>query len=83
MQVRFTRNAYPTNELLFSLPGNRFGYPDERGARKHKIVPVFPLKRFQENIEDPKSPTGFSAGSLKVNSVSLFTLFFAGKRSIR
>ena len=73
MQVRFTRNAYPTHELLFSLPGNRFNYPDERGTRKHKIVPVFSLKRFQDNLEDPKTPTGFSTGSLKINSVSAFT----------
>ena len=73
MQVRFTRNAYPTHELLFSLPVNRFNYPDERGTRKHKIVPVFSLRRFQDNLEDPKTPTGFSTGSLKINSVSAFT----------
>jgi len=73
MQVRFTRNAYPTHELLFSLPGNRFNYPDKRGTRKHKIVPVFSLRRFQDNLEDPKTPTGFSTGSLKINSVSAFT----------
>jgi len=73
MQVRFTRNAYPTQELLFALPGNRFSFPDVRGTRKHKIVPVFSLRRFQDNLEDPKSPTGFSSGSLEINSVRTFT----------
>ena len=74
MQVRFAQNSFSTNELLFSLPGNRFSYPDERGTRKHKIVPVFSLKRFEDNIEDPKSPIGFSKGSLKIKSVSLLPL---------
>ena len=73
MQVRFTRKAYPSHELLFALPGNRFSFPDERGTRKHKIVPVFSLRRFQDNLEDPKSPTGFSPGSLEITSVSTFT----------
>ena len=73
MQVRFTRNAYPAQELLFALPGNRFSFPDVRGTRKHKIVPVFSLRRFQDNLEDPKSPTGFSPGSLEINSVRTFT----------
>jgi hypothetical protein len=70
MQVRFNRSAFPDNELLFALPGNRFRKPDERGVRKHKIVPVFSIRRFQDNFEDPKTPTGFSRGSLGVTSVS-------------
>ena len=72
MQVRFTRNAYPKRELLFALPGNRFISPDARGTRKHKIVPVFSLRRFQDNVEDPKSPRGFSPGSLEIKSVLTF-----------
>ena len=72
MQVRFTRKAYQHDELLFALPGNRFLVPDERGIRKHKIVPVFSLSRFQDNLEDPKSPTGFSPGNLKIKSVNFF-----------
>ena len=72
MQVRFTRKAYPHDELLFALPGNRFLVPDERGIRKHKIVPVFSLNRFQDNLEDPKSPTGFSPGNLEIKSVNFF-----------
>ncbi|MGY8701054.1 MAG: hypothetical protein ACKVJ3_07845, partial [bacterium] len=72
MQVRFTRKAYPDDELLFALPGNRFLFQDERGIRKHKIVPVFSLNRFQDNLEDPKSPTGFSPGNLKITSVNSF-----------
>ena len=72
MQVRFTRKAYPDDELLFALPGNRFLFQDERGIRKHRIVPVFSLNRFQDNLEDPKSPTGFSAGNLKITSVNSF-----------
>jgi len=72
MQVRFTRKAYPHDELLFALPGNRFLVPDERGIRKHKIVPVFSLNRFQDNLEDPKSPTGFSPGNLEITSVNSF-----------
>ena len=71
MQVRFTRQAYPDDELLFTLPGNRFLFKDNRGIRKHKIVPVFSLNRFQDNLEDPKSSTGFSAGNLKIISVNL------------
>ena len=73
MQVRFTRKAYPAHELLFALPGNRFRFPDVRGTRKHKIVPVFSLRRFQDNLEDPKSPTGFSPGNLEITSVNIFT----------
>ena len=73
MQVRFARNAYPAQELLFALPGNRFSFPDVRGTRKHKIVPVFSLRRFHDNLEDPKSPTGFSPGSLEINSVRTFS----------
>ncbi len=69
MQVRFTRSSYPENELLFSLPGNRFLAQDERGIRKHKIVPVFSLRRFQDNFEDPKTPKGFSHGSMSIVSV--------------
>ena len=69
MQVRFTRNAYPEHELLFALPGNRFFAHDSRGIRKHKIVPVFSLRRFQDNFEDPKTPKGFSHGSLNIDSV--------------
>ena len=41
MQVRFTRRAFPKNELIFALPGNRFLAQDDRGTRKHRIVPVF------------------------------------------
>ena len=37
--------------------------------RKHKIVPVFSLRRFQDNFEDPKTPKGFSRGSLGIASV--------------
>lgn len=73
MQVRFTRKAYPAHELLFALPGNRFSFQDVRGTRKHKIVPVFSLRRFQDNLEDPKSPTGFSHGSLEITSVRMFS----------
>ena len=69
MQVRFTRTAYPNNELIFALPGNRFLAQDHRGIRKHKIVPVFSLRRFQDNFEDPKTPKGFSYGSLGISSV--------------
>ena len=72
MQVRFIRKAYPDNELLFALPGNRFLFPDERGIRKHKIVPVFSLNRFQDNLEDPKSPKGFSPGNMEITSVNSF-----------
>ncbi len=72
MQVRFSRKAYPHDELLFALPGNRFLVPDERGIRKHKIVPVFSLSRFQDNLEDPKTPTGFSPGNLEIKSVNFF-----------
>ena len=72
MQVRFIRKAYPDNELLFALPGNRFLFPDERGIRKHKIVPVFSLNRFQDNLEDPKSPKGFSHGNMEITSVNSF-----------
>ena len=53
MQVRFTRKAFPKNELIFALPGNRFLAQDDRGTRKHRIVPVFSLRRFQDNFEDP------------------------------
>ncbi len=69
MQVRFSRIEYPDHELLFALPGNRFLYPDTRGLRKHKIVPVFSLRRFPDNLEDPKSPKGFSHGNMKILSV--------------
>ncbi len=69
MQVRFTRRSFPKNELIFALPGNRFLAQDDRGTRKHKIVPVFSLRRFQDNFEDPKTPKGFSRGSLIINSV--------------
>ena len=70
MQVRFAYKEYPYGELLFSLPGNRFLYPDNRGIRKHKIVPVFSSNRFQDNLEDPDSPIGFSYGNLKIISVN-------------
>jgi len=73
MQVRFTRNSFPKHELLLALPGNRFLNKDERGIRKHKIVPVFSLRRFQDNFEDPKTPKGFSHGSLNINSVKTFS----------
>ena len=69
MQVRFTRSAFPKHELLFALPGNRFLAQDDRGTRKHRIVPVFSLRRFQDNFEDPKTPKGFSRGSLSIASV--------------
>ena len=69
MQVRFTRRAFPKNELIFALPGNRFLAQDDRGTRKHRIVPVFSLRRFQDNFEDPKTPKGFSRGSLSIDSV--------------
>ena len=72
MQVRFIRKAYPDDELLFALPGNRFLFPDERGTRKHKIVPVFSLNRFNDNLEDPKFPKGFSPGNMEVTSVNSF-----------
>ena len=73
MQVRFTRSSFPEHELLFALPGNRFLAQDERGIRKHKIVPVFSLRRFQDNFEDPKTPKGFSRGSLSIASVKAFS----------
>ena len=72
MQVRFSSKEYPSHELLFSLPGNRFLFPDDRGIRKHKIVPVFSTRRFTDNIEDPKSPKGFSYGNLEIHSVSTY-----------
>ena len=42
---------------------------DKRGIRKHKIVPVFSLRRFEDNFEDPKTPKGFSRGSMGIASV--------------
>ncbi len=71
MQVSFSKNKYPDNELKFALPGNRFLSPDNRGTRKHKIVPVFSIQKFRENNEDPKLPKGYSFGEMKVNSVSI------------
>ena len=66
MQVSFNKKEYPDNELLFALPGNRFLYPDHRGIRKHKIIPVFSIRRFRESNEDPKSPKGFSFGEMEI-----------------
>ena len=80
MQVSFSRDEYPDHELLFSLPGNRFLLPDDRGIRKHKIVPVFSLRRFRGNIEDPKSPKGFSYGNMKIHSVSTYKNKSTNKR---
>ena len=80
MQVSFSRDEYPDHELLFSLPGNRFLLPDDRGIRKHKIVPVFSLRRFRGNIEDPKSPKGFTYGNMKIHSVSTYKNKSTNKR---
>jgi len=80
MQVSFSEEKFPSHELLFSLPGNRFLFPDDRGIRKHKIVPVFSKRRFINNLEDPKSPKGFSFGELKIHSVSTFTKNYPSKK---
>ena len=71
MQVSFYKINFPKNELLFALPGNRFLLPDPRGSRKHRIVPVFSMRSFRENNEDPKSPKGFSYGEMNIHSVSV------------
>ena len=43
MQVRFRPEGYPPGELLFALPMNRFRMQDERGLRKHRLIPIFSL----------------------------------------
>ena len=80
MQVRFSKKGFPDRELLFSLPGNRFFSRDSRGNRKHKIIPVFSVRRFRENNEDPTSPKGFSYGEMKIHSVSSYNNELTNKR---
>ncbi len=69
MQVRFNPDVYPPHELLFALPMNRFRMPDKRGLRKHRVIPVFALNRYQDEKEDPSFPSGFSPGSINILSV--------------
>ena len=69
MQVRYSPEFYPSGELLLSLPMNRFRTKDPRGLRRHQLVPIFSLERFENDLEDPLFPEGFSEGGINVLSV--------------
>ena len=69
MQVRYSPEHYPSGELLLSLPMNRFRAKDPRGFRRHRLVPIFSLERFEDDLEDPLFPEGFSMGGNNILSV--------------
>ncbi|MGA0350826.1 MAG: M1 family aminopeptidase [bacterium] len=69
MQVRYSPEFYPSGELLLSLPMNRFRTKDPRGLRRHQLVPIFSLERYENDLEDPLFPEGFSEGGINVLSV--------------
>ena len=69
MQVRYSPEFYPSGELLLSLPMNRFRTRDPRGFRRHRLVPIFSLERYENDLEDPLFPEGFSEGGINVLSV--------------
>ncbi|MDP6205941.1 MAG: hypothetical protein QF457_09035 [SAR324 cluster bacterium] len=69
MQVRYSPEFYPSGELLLSLPMNRFRTKDPRGFRRHRLVPIFSLERYENDLEDPLFPEGFSEGGINVLSV--------------
>ena len=69
MQVRYSPEFYPSGELLLSLPMNRFRTKDPRGFRRHRLVPIFSLERYENDLEDPLFPEGFSEGGINVFSV--------------
>ena len=60
MQVRYSPEIYPSGELLLSLPMTRFRTKDPRGFRRHRLVPIFSLDRYENDLEDPLFPEGFS-----------------------
>ena len=69
MQVRYSPEHYPSGELLLSLPMNRFSAKDPRGFRRHRLVPIFSLERFEDDLEDPFFPEGFSVGGNNILSI--------------
>lgn len=69
MQVRLPEEALAGSSVPLLLPMNRFRQPDPRGARRHRVVPVFAQDRYTDNDQDPLFPKGFSPGRMSVHTV--------------
>lgn len=70
VDISFSAADYPSDELLFALPMNRFLEQDPRGPRKSLIAPVFALDRFNQLDDDPLFPKGFNSGATQILKVS-------------
>ncbi len=70
MEVSFSPQDYPSPELLFALPMNRFVEPDPRGPLKHLRTPMFIVSGLRQGKSDPDFPEGFSSGYTKILSVT-------------
>ena len=74
MQVRYSPEFYPSGELLLSLPMNRFRTKDPRGFRRHRLVPIFSLERYENDLEDPLFPEGCNVNFYEKKGEALVNL---------
>ncbi|MBF0288197.1 MAG: BamA/TamA family outer membrane protein [SAR324 cluster bacterium] len=70
MEVSFSKQDYPAEELFFALPMNRFVEPDPRGILKHLDTPMFIVSGLRKGNSDPAFPEGFSPGYTTILSVT-------------
>lgn len=70
MEIHYSADAYPAEELLFALPMNRFLNKDSRGPRKVLTTPTFGLDKLKKVEDDPDFPYGFDKGHTEIKIVT-------------